>query len=267
MSSISNPFRDALASKRPLLGIWSMLASTHVTEGLSYSGFDWILIDGEHAPISVTETIDHLRAVAGSSTVPIVRLPWNDPILIKRYLDIGATTLMLPYVQTAAEAANAVRAMRYPPAGRRGIASMHRASRWGRVRNYARDAEQGLFLIVQIETPDAVSNIDSIADIDGVDAVFFGPGDLAANMGHLAAPDHPEVTSAIASAMDRLRGRNVAVGVLAPNDKLAAHYIESGVDFISIANDTVILFKGADAIARRFGDMVGQAAPAARARA
>jgi 4-hydroxy-2-oxoheptanedioate aldolase len=265
--AIDNPFRQALteAADKALIGVWSMLNSTNVTEGLAASGFDWILIDGEHAAISLGATIDHLRAVAGAPIIPIVRLPWNDPILIKQYLDAGAATLMLPFVQSIEEATDAVNSMRYPPRGRRGLAMMHRAGKWGRIAGYPADADEGLFLITQIETAAAVTEVEAIASVDGVDAVFFGPGDLAASLGLAGQPGHPSVTEMIDQGITRARRAGGAVGVLAPNEELARHYIDGGVDFVSVANDAAILFRTADGVARDFTRYAtDMAAPAAQ---
>jgi 4-hydroxy-2-oxoheptanedioate aldolase len=251
-----NAFRSLLQRRRPVIGIWSMLNSTNAVEGLAYAGFDWILIDGEHSPVSLHDAIGHLRVLEGTPTVPIVRLVWNDKVLLKQYLDAGATTIMLPYVETAEEAAAAVAAMRYPPRGRRGVAVMHRASRYGRIRNYCARADEELYLIVQVETREAVANIEQIAAVDGVDALFFGPGDLAASLGHTGQADHPEVTALIGEALGRARRTGKAVGVLAPTAALAESHLRAGFDFVSVANDCALLFKGADAVAARCREIV-----------
>jgi 2-keto-3-deoxy-L-rhamnonate aldolase RhmA len=262
---LTNPFRQALATGRPLIGIWSMLNSTNAVEGIAWSGFDWLLIDGEHSPVTLADAMAHMRVLAATPTLPIVRLVWNDPVLLKQYLDAGAATIMLPYVQTAAEAEAAVLAMRYPPRGQRGVAAMHRASRYGRIKDYAEHADDSLFLIVQIETRQAMSNLDAILAVDGVDAVFFGPGDLAASMGFTGRPDHPEVTAEIDAALERVRRARKAAGLLAPNAELGERHIRSGFDFVSVANDCAMLFGAADATAARFRSVVESIAPAAAA--
>jgi 2-keto-3-deoxy-L-rhamnonate aldolase RhmA len=251
-STPPNPFRAALQARRPLLGIWGMLNSVAATEGLGWSGFDWLLIDGEHSPVSLHDAIAHSRALAGTPTIPILRLVWNDRILLKQHLDAGFQTIMLPYVQTADEAREAVDFIRYPPQGSRGIAVIHRASRYGRLKDYAVRANDELFLIVQIETVAALERCEEIAAVDGVDAVFFGPGDLAASMGHLGQAAHPEVTEAIETGLARCRKHGKYVGVLAPNDEISARHIRSGFDFVSVANDCALLFRNADAVAQRF---------------
>lgn len=249
---LTNPFRNALSAGRPLIGAWSMLNSTNAVEGLAWSGFDWLLIDGEHAPVTLGDAVAHMRAMMATPTIPVVRLAWNDAILLKQYLDAGATTVMVPYVQRAGEAASAVRAMRYPPRGDRGVAVMHRASRYGRVRDYVTRADDSLYLIVQIETPEALDNLNSILATDGVDAVFFGPGDLSATMGFPGKADHPDVTAAIEKGLAKVRRTTKAAGVLAPNAAIAERHIRSGFDFVSVANDCALLLGAADAAAVHF---------------
>lgn len=255
MPPSTNSFKAALTSPRPLIGVWSMLNSATAVEALSGSGFDWILLDGEHSPLELKDAIDHLRALHGGTLLPIVRLPTNDPILFKRFLDAGATTIMLPQVQNDAEAKAAVEAMRYAPQGTRGVALMHRASRYGRVPNYLQTANEGLCLIVQIETPTALDNLEEIASVDGVDALFFGPGDLSASMGVLGQPDHPKVQEAIATAFEQARRIGKPAGVLAPNAAAAQRYLEMGFTFVSVANDLAMLVHTADASAARYREM------------
>ena len=247
-----NPFRAALAAKRPLIGIWSMLNSVSATEGLGWSGYDWLLIDGEHAPISLHDVLAHCRTIAATPTIPIVRVLRNDPSLLKQHLDAGVGTIMLPYIQTAAEAATAVEAIRYPPAGIRGVAAIHRGSRYGRLKDYVTRADETLFLILQIETKEAMDRCEEIAGVDGVDAVFFGPGDLAASMGLPGQAGHPDVTAAIEEGLRRCRPSGKAIGVLAPNDDLSERCIRAGFDFVSVANDCALLFRNADGAAARF---------------
>lgn len=247
-----NAFRTALAAGRPLIGIWSMMNSVDGSEALGWSGYDWLLVDGEHAPVSLHDAMAHCRALAATPTIPIVRLLWNDPLLLKAHLDAGVCTIMLPYVQSAAEARSAVEMMRYPPAGRRGVAAMHRASRYTRLKDYATRAPESLFLIVQIETTEALAHCEEIAAVDGVDAVFFGPGDLAASMGLTGQAAHPDVTAAIEDGLRRCRPSGKAIGVLAPNDEISERHIRSGFDFVSVANDFAMLVRTADVAASRF---------------
>lgn len=253
LQEMQNPFRKALLKGRPLTGIWSMLNSDNAVEALSWSGFDWLLIDGEHSPATLADTMSHLRILAASPTTPIVRLVDGNPSRLKRYLDAGAQTFMLPQIDTAEMAQAAVTAMHYPPRGTRGVAAMHRASRFTQINNYIPNASDSLFLIVQVETEAAIENVEAIAAIDGVDAVFFGPGDLAASMGKLGQPADPEVTARIGDAFVKVRRFGKACGVLAANADLAEKYIADGFDFVSVANDANLMVTAANSVAARFG--------------
>lgn len=255
MQPLSNTFKTALRGPRPLIGIWSMLNSATGMEVVCGSGYDWVLLDGEHSSLELRDAIEQLRVVAGSNTMPIVRLPHNDPILFKRFLDAGMTTVMVPHVESAAEARAAVDAMHYPPKGSRGIAVMHRASRYGRVPNYLASASESLCLIVQIETPAALDRLEEIASVPGVDAVFFGPGDLSATLGLIGQPDHPKVQDAIAGGLERARRLGVPAGVLAPNPAAGQRYLQLGFPFVSIGNDLALLVQAADANAARFREL------------
>ncbi|RMC36222.1 HpcH/HpaI aldolase family protein [Paracoccus alkanivorans] len=257
--NFENPFRKALAKKEVLTGIWSMLNSTNVIEGLGWAGFDWLVIDAEHSPVSLHDAMAHLRALSATPTIPVVRLPWNDNVLIKHYLDIGAQTIMLPLVQNAKEAQAAVSAMRYPPGGMRGFAAMHRASRYGHLPRYVERAEETLFAIVQVETVEALERLDEIASVDGVDAVFFGPGDLSASMGLLGKPDQAEVFDRIVEASRTVQKLGKSTGVLAPNTDHARRYCGAGVNFVSVATDCALLFRNADALAADFAAITAPA--------
>lgn len=253
LQQMQNPFRKALLQQRPLTGIWSMLNSDNAVEALSWSGFDWLLIDGEHSPVTLADTMSQLRILAASPTIPIVRLVDGNPSRLKRYLDAGVQTFMLPQIDTAEMAMAAVEAMHYPPRGTRGVAAMHRASRFTQVRDYIPNASDSLFLIVQVETQAAIENVEAIAAIDGVDAVFFGPGDLAASMGKLGQPADPEVTAIIGEASVKVRRYGKACGVLAYNADLAEKYIADGFDLVSVANDANLMVTSANSVAERFG--------------
>ncbi|HUH84163.1 MAG TPA: HpcH/HpaI aldolase/citrate lyase family protein, partial [Stellaceae bacterium] len=195
-----NRFKRALAEKRPQIGLWLMLASPAATEVAAGAGFDWLLIDMEHSPNELPDIAHHLRAAEGGTAEPVVRVPWNDPVMVKRLLDIGARSLLFPFVQSAEEARRAVQATRYPPAGIRGFAGTTRANRYGRIPDYAKRAADEICVLVQCETRKAVAEIPAIAAVDGVDGIFIGPSDLAADMGHIADTQHPEVQAAILAA-------------------------------------------------------------------
>jgi 4-hydroxy-2-oxoheptanedioate aldolase len=238
-----NHFKRALLEGRQQVGLWCTLSSPYGIELLAGSGFEWLMIDTEHSPSDVIGVLGQLQALAPYAVSAVVRPAWNDPILIKRYLDIGAQTLLLPYVQNADEARAAVQGMEYPGAagGARGVSSLTRASRFGRVRNYARDCRQELCLLVQVETRQALANIASIAAVEGVDGVFIGPGDLAADMGLLGQPGHPEVVLAIQRAIASIRACGKPAGILTSDRELAKQCIAWGTTFTAVGVDVGLL--------------------------
>lgn len=266
---LHNPFKHALARGQARIGIWSTLPSPYITELIAGSGFDWVLLDAEHAPSDVPLMLQQLQAVAAEPhhrTHAVVRPPWNDPVLIKRYLDIGAQTLLLPFVQNAAEARAAVAAMRYAPRGIRGMGGSMRASHFGRDTAYIQAAESELCLLVQVETAEALACIEEIAAVDGVDGIFIGPADLSASMGHPGNPAHPEVHAAIADAIRRIRAAGKAPGILMVDEARAREYLALGALFVAVAVDMLLLRQGADAAAARYRQAVaapGSERPAA----
>jgi 2-keto-3-deoxy-L-rhamnonate aldolase RhmA len=202
-----NPFRHLLmaAGSHPPIGTWIVSASPLVAEAVGHAGFDWGVIDMEHAPLDLMDVMHMLQALSATKMVPVVRVPWNDAVTVKRVLDAGATTVMFPFVQNADEARRAVAATRYPPAGIRGMAGMSRASRFGTQTNYLKTANDGMGVIVQLETTVAVAALESIAAVDGIDAVFIGPADLSADMGYIAQQTHPEVMASRSARSARPR--------------------------------------------------------------
>ena len=242
-----NMFKAALADGRPQIGLWSSLCSNIVAEILAGSGFDWVLIDTEHAPNEVPGVLSQLQAMAGGTAEPVVRCAWNDAVLIKRILDIGARSILVPFVQNAQEALAAVSATRYPPLGKRGVSVAPRANRYGRVTDYHRKAHEEVCVLVQVETQAAVSQIESIAAVEGVDGIFIGPSDLAADMGHLADTRHPEVQALIAEACARIRAAGRAAGMLSGNAEDAARYLDMGFTFVAAGSDLGIMAQSAAA--------------------
>jgi 4-hydroxy-2-oxoheptanedioate aldolase len=247
-----NAFKGALREGRPQIGLWSVLANASVAELLGASGYDWLLIDMEHAPNELTGVQAQLQALRGSATTPIVRPPWNDMVWLKRVLDLGAQTLLVPYVQTAEEAADAVAFMRYPPAGRRGVAGGTRATQWGRIRDYYKRVEDELCLLVQVESRQGLENLDAIAATPGVDGVFIGPADLSADMGHLGDPQHPDVQAAIEDAVRRIRAAGKAAGILARGEDGARRWLSAGCLFVAVGVDASLLAQAADGLAAKF---------------
>ncbi|MHA6908588.1 4-hydroxy-2-oxoheptanedioate aldolase [Ralstonia pseudosolanacearum] len=248
-----NPFKRALAERRPQIGLWLAMAHPYPAEIVAGAGFDWLLIDGEHAPNQLQSTLAQLQAVAPYSAHPIVRPAWNDVVEIKRLLDIGAQTLLIPMVQSAEEARAAVAAMRYPPHGNRGVGSaLARASRWNRVDDYVRRADAEMCTLVQVETPRGVEHLDAILAVAGVDGVFIGPADLAASMGHLGEPGHPEVRQTIDSTIRRIVAAGKAAGILSADPAQARHYLSLGATFVAVGSDVTLLARSAEQLARSF---------------
>lgn len=247
-----NRFKRAIVSGQHQLGLWVSLVSSYSCEIVAGSGFDWLLIDGEHSPNDVETVLRQLQAAAPYPVSPIVRPAWNDKVLVKRYLDVGAMTLLIPYVSNAAEAQAAVAAVRYPNRGVRGVAGVTRASRFGRIPNYVKRAEEELCLLVQVETREGLDNLEAIAKTDGVDGVFIGPADLAAGLGHLGDMGHAEVQSAIEDAIRRIRACGKAPGILTPDEKLARRYMEVGTLFTAVGLDAMILARETEKLAGKF---------------
>jgi 4-hydroxy-2-oxoheptanedioate aldolase len=248
-----NRFKRALRERRQQTGLWCTLPGGYVAEILAGAGFDWLLFDTEHSPNDPIDVLPQLQAAAAYDVACAVRVAWNDLVLIKRLLDVGAQTLLVPYVQSAAEAEAAVAAMRYPPRGRRGISGTSRATRFGRVAGYARDAESELCLLVQVETREALAAIEAIAAVDGVDGIFVGPGDLAASLGHPGEPGHPEVVAAVEDAIVRIGQAGKPAGILTLDRAFARRCIELGTVFTAVGLDADLLARGAEWLVREFG--------------
>lgn len=248
-----NGFRQAISEGRLQIGLWCTLSAAFAAEVVADAGFDWLMLDTEHSPGDVLTVLGQLQALAGHSPSPVVRPATNDPVLIKRYLDIGARTLLIPYVESAEQAQAAVAAMRYPPRGIRGVSSLTRATAFGRIPDYSQRAEEELCLLVQIETRGALDALESICAVDGVDGIFVGPADLAASLGHVGSPGEPEVVAAVKDAIARIVRAGKPAGILTSDVELADRCIEIGATFVSVGVDAGLLARGADALARRFG--------------
>jgi 4-hydroxy-2-oxoheptanedioate aldolase len=247
-----NRFKRAILSGTHQLGLWTTLASHYSTEVVAGSGFDWLLLDTEHSPNELDMVLTQLQAVAPYASSAVVRPAWNDKVLIKRMLDIGAQTVLVPYVQNEDEAAAAVAATRYAPRGIRGVGGTVRASRFGRVADYMKLCEQELCLLVQVETREALDQLERIAKVDGVDGIFIGPADLAASLGHPGNPAHPEVQDAVEDAIRRVLVCRKAPGILTADEKLARRYMELGTLFTAVGIDAVILARETEKLAARF---------------
>lgn len=259
MDSLTNPFKRALREGRPQIGLWAGLAHSYTAEICAGAGFDWLLIDGEHAPNTLQTMLGQLQAIAPYPTAPVVRPPWNDFVLIKQILEIGAQTLLVPMIQSGAEAAAAVAATRYPPSGIRGMGhALARSSRWSRIPDYVERANDEMCLLVQIETPAGLQALDDILAVDGVDGVFIGPADLSAGMGHPGNPDHPDVSTAIDNAIIRIVRSGKAAGILHTGLAHARHYLELGATFVAVGIDATLLARAAEKLAAEFkGEAAG----------
>jgi 4-hydroxy-2-oxoheptanedioate aldolase len=249
-----NRFKHALASGTRQLGLWMSLASPAATEIAAGAGFDWLLLDMEHAPNELPDIAHHLRAAEGGTAEPVVRVPWNEPVMVKRLLDIGAHSLLFPFVQSPEEARRAVAATRYPPDGIRGYAGATRANRYGRVRDYAQRAASEICVLVQCETRKGVADIPAIAAIPGIDGIFIGPADLAADMGHLGDTQHAEVQGAILEAGKRIKAAGKAPGFLSLREDETRRVLEAGFVFVAIGTDASLLARQGEALLRRFRD-------------
>ncbi len=249
---LTNTFKKRLKAGETLIGLWAQSGHAAVSEVLADAGFDWLLVDGEHAPIEVPAIIDQLRVIEPSGTPAIVRPAWNDPVILKRVLDTGVQTLLVPYVQSAEEARRAVASARYPPAGTRGVAATIRANRYGRVTDYHGRANDEICVLVQLETREAVSRLEEIAAVDGVDGLFIGPSDLAASLGHLGHNAHADVQALISEACARARAAGKPIGILATVEADARACLEMGFQYVAVGSDIGVLRQAADALLRKF---------------
>lgn len=246
--------RDALAaSRRPLVGMWVCSGSPVIAEICAGAGLDWLLIDMEHAPNGLESVLAQLQAVAAYPVIPVVRIPANDPVIIKQVLDLGAQNLLVPMVASAAEAESVVAAAHYPPRGRRGVGSaLARSARWNRVDDYLTNAATYVSILVQVETAEAVGHAAQIAAVDGIDGVFVGPSDPAASMGLIGQQTHPDVVAAVRRAFGAVTAAGTPVGVNAFDPVTAEQYLADGASFILVAADVAMLARGSESLASRF---------------
>jgi 4-hydroxy-2-oxoheptanedioate aldolase len=260
---IDDTFRDALAAQegkagRPLAGMWVCSGSPLIAELCAGSGLDWLLVDAEHSPNGLESILAQLQAIHGYPVHAMVRPPVNDTVVIKQYLDLGVQNLLIPMVNSVAEAEAAVAATRYPPQGVRGVGSaLARAARWNRVPDYLVRANETISVTVQIESAAAVEAVQDILKVDGVDAIFLGPSDLAASMGLLGQQEHPEVRAAVEHCLAAAKAAGKPGGVNAFNPDTAQHYLASGASFILVGADVAILARGSEALAAAYIPQTG----------
>ena len=247
-----NAFKRGMKAGRPQIGCWCALCSSYSTEVIAGSGFDWLLIDMEHGPNDLMMVVQQLQATMGNPTHPVVRIPWNDMVTVKRVLDAGAQSLLIPYVQTEEESRNAVAYTRYAPVGVRGSGGPTRASRYMRIKDYVQRAHEEICVLVQVESRLGIENLEKIAKVEGIDGVFFGPGDLSTDMGYAGNPAHPEVQKVIDEGIRRIKACGKPAGILTADEKLARRYLEMGVLFIAVASDIVVLARETERIAAKY---------------
>ena len=244
---MQNPFKTMLARKDFAagypVGSWVMSASPVVAEAMGCAGFDWGVVDMEHTPLDQMDVIHLLQAIAGTAMVPITRVPWNDTVMVKRVLDAGVQTVMFPFVQNAEEARKAVAAAKYPPHGVRGMAGMSRGSRFGTVKDYFKVANDAVSVILQIETPEAMAQLEDIVSVPGVDSLFFGPGDLSGAMGHVGNLLHEDVVNLMADGVKRCHALGKPVGTVGGTPEAVATYRSCGFDYIGCASDLGLLMR------------------------
>lgn len=254
MPTLDNPFRRRLGQGGdPLVGLLCALVDTVATEVVAGAGYDWLLIDGEHATTTPRSALTQLQAVAAHEVAPVVRPASHDPALLKQYLDVGVQSLLVPMVDTAEQASAVVAATRYPPAGIRGVgATIARAAQWGRTTDYFERADEEVVVIAQIESATALANVEEICAVEGVDATLIGPTDLSASLGHLGDPGHPEVRAAVLDAIERTTAAGLPAGVFAPDPDLARDCVEAGARFLLVGTDVGALAGASDELRRRF---------------
>ncbi len=252
MDLLQNPFKRALKAGRVQIGLWSSLSSNYSVEILAGAGYDWILLDTEHSPNDLENLLTQLQAAAAYPTHPVVRVPWNDMVTIKRVLDIGAQSILIPYVSTAEEAKAAVSYTRYPPQGVRGVAGTTRASRFGRMKDYAKRAHEELCVLVQVENQLGLDNLEAIAAVEGIDGVFIGPADLHASLGYTGEITNPKVMPIIDEAIRRIRKCGKAPGILTAAEEHAKRQLGCGAQFVAVGSDTGLLGRGAEALLAKY---------------
>lgn len=248
-----NGFKRALREGRQQIGLWHSLADGYVAEVTAGSGADWVLLDGEHSPLTIESTVSLLQVVEGCGCAPVVRPVWNDPLHLKQLLDVGVMNLLVPNVRSADEARRCVEYALYPPRGSRGMASgVVRASRFGRFTDYLQRAEEELCIVVQIETQAGLEDLESIASVEGIDGVFFGPADLAADMGLLGRAAHPDVVGHVEEGIRRTRELGKAAGVLAVEEELVRRYMAAGSVMTAVGLDIHLLARATESAVRRY---------------
>ena len=253
----SNSIKSSLQNQHIQLGLWCGLTSSYSLEIIACSGYDWLTLDMEHSPNDLATILSQLQVLGGYGAEPAVRLVKFDKDMVKKFLDIGVRTLILPNVESGAHAAEIVAATRYPSRGIRGVAGQQRANRWGRVPNYAQTADQQICVLAQIESAEGVKRVKDILGTEGIDGVFVGPNDLAASMGYLGNPLHPEVQSAIKEIPKIAKELNKGAGTLAFTDPDIEKYLDWGYTMVGLGSDQGLLAKASDTLLANSRKLVG----------
>lgn len=253
MSAPKNEFKMALKNHEVQIGLWLGLANSYTAELIASAGFDWLLVDGEHAPNTLQTMLGQLQAIAPYPSHPIVRPAWADHVSLKQILDLGVQTVLAPMIDSAEQAEHVVKATRYPPQGIRGVGSaLARASQFNRTPHYLTTANDEICVLVQIETLAGVSALDDILDVDGVDGVFIGPADLSASMGFIGQPNHPEVVTVIEACIAKIVAKNKAPGILMAAEDQAKRYIAQGALFVAVGSDTGLLMTSTKTLVEKY---------------
>ncbi|OZI61286.1 2-dehydro-3-deoxyglucarate aldolase [Bordetella genomosp. 11] len=249
---IPNRFRQRILARETLIGFWMSMASHITAELAGLAGYDWLLLDGEHSPNDVPLFVHQLQALQGSESAAVGRPTINDPVEIKRLLDIGFYNLLIPFIESADEARRAVAATRYPPAGMRGVAGLQRSNRFGTVPDYLTTINDNICVLLQIESRPGIDAVDEIAAVEGVDGIFIGPSDLAAALGHIGNPSHPDVQAVIRHLYERASAHGKAVGILAPVAADARRYLDMGMHFVAVGTDLGVFKQATFALREAF---------------
>lgn len=248
-----NVLKQRFQAKDTTFGCWLSFAEAAPTEVMGTAGFDWLVIDGEHAPNDIRSIRNQLMALQSSPSPVVVRAPVGEPWIIKQVLDVGAQTILVPMVESGEQAAQLVRACTYPPNGIRGVgATSTRSSRFSTIGDYVQTADEQIALIVQVESQAGIAALDDILAVDGIDCVFIGPADLAADMGHRGNPGHPDVHAAIVETLGRIDAAGKVPGILSLSEDMVEKYLAAGARFIAVAIDVITLSQAAQATARRW---------------
>ncbi len=247
-----NKFKESISNKNKQIGIWSCLTNNTIAEIIAVTGFDWSVIDMEHSPNDIQEVLTQLQVMEGYNTEPVVRVPWNEPVMVKRILDMGAQTILYPFVQNQREAKAAVEATRYPPNGIRGVMSAARMNRYGHIENYYKEAEKEICVLIQCETKEAIKNIPEIAKIDGIDGIFIGPSDLSSSIGKIGQFEDKEVQDLIYEGLDLCSKSGKPAGILTGKLEYAKKYIADGYTFVAVNSDTNLFAREAENLLKEF---------------